>query len=223
MAYKKIFVCALLLILLAVPAAAQQVDQQITKAAQTLREVAEQSDAATMVSILQKSKGVAIIPSMVKAGFGLGGQYGKGIFLERDERGNWYGPAFIGIRGMSYGLQIGVQSVALVLVIANERGLESFHGGNFKLGGDVSIAAGPLGRRGEVGTDLQLEASIYSYSISRGLFAGVSLEGAQVYLDGEMNEAYWGESLEPEAIYSQKATDPRIRQVIEALEQLINN
>ena len=165
----------------------------IKTSTQVLEEMQQQPDVEQMALVLERAKAIAIFPNMIKAGLGLGGQYGKGLLLRRDSEGQWYGPVFFEMKGLSYGWQIGFQSTSLVLVIANERGLDSFLEGNFKLGGDASLAIGPIGRRVELSTDLKLEASIYSYSLSKGAFAGLSLEGVQISPHAGLNTMYWQE------------------------------
>ncbi|MBC7121499.1 MAG: lipid-binding SYLF domain-containing protein [Candidatus Methanosuratus sp.] len=152
-----------------------------------------QEDVGTMADMVKGSHGVVIIPSFYKGAIGLGGSYGEGVVLRHDpETGKWYGPSFMNITGMSYGLQIGFQSTALLLVISNRAGMEHSYGDTVKLGADVSVAAGPVGRSAGAATDANLKASIYSYSISKGLFAGVSLGGAVMATDEEANSSYWG-------------------------------
>ena len=132
-----------------------------------INKMAAQSDADALGQVIKSGKGVAIFPAVTKAGLGIGGQTGEGVVFLRRPNGGWSGPAFMGISGASIGFQIGVQSVGLVLVITNEEGLHAFTGGNsFKLGADVAIAAGPVGRDASAATDGRAKASIYSYSMS---------------------------------------------------------
>ena len=173
----------------------------IHDAALVLREVAEQPDNAPLKHLLNNAYGVAIFPEVLRVGLGLGGRYGEGLLLRRDPATNsWYGPYFIDIKGLSYGFQVGIQSTSLVLVITNERGLNNLRDGTVTLGGSLSVAAGPVGRSAEAATDIELEASIYSYSISRGVFAGLSLEGAVISNNAGTNRVYWQTELTPEEI-----------------------
>ncbi|MBN2551785.1 MAG: lipid-binding SYLF domain-containing protein [Spirochaetales bacterium] len=142
--------------------------------------------------LLQDAAGIAIIPGVVKVGFILGGEYGKGVLLIRDGKGEWGNPVFITISGGSIGWQIGAQSADFVLVFKTERSVEGVLSGNFTLGVDVAAAAGPLGRRARASTDMELKAEIYSYSRSRGFFAGLSLDGALIQIDDEANAAFYG-------------------------------
>lgn len=187
-----------------------------------LREMARQKDAETMGELLEQAKGVAVFPSVIKAGLVFGGQYGEGLVLRRDPATKkWYGPSFATIAGASWGLQIGAQSIALVLVITNDRGLDGFKGNNVKLGGDLAVAAGPVGRRGELGTDYRLRASMYSYSMTKGLFAGLSLEGAAITVDRNANQVYWGTAVTAAQALNKSASGPRVKPLLAEIERII--
>jgi len=167
--------------------------ERLASATEVVREMAGQEDVSTMADMVKGSHGVVLIPSFYKGAIGLGGSYGEGVVLRHDPAtGKWYGPSFMNISGMSFGLQLGVQSTALLLVISNKAGMEHFYGDTVKLGADVSVAAGPVGRSAAAATDANLKASIYSYSISKGLFAGASLGGSVMATDEEANSSYWG-------------------------------
>ncbi|NMB24461.1 MAG: lipid-binding SYLF domain-containing protein [Firmicutes bacterium] len=196
---------------------------RITESIETLQDMAKEPDARAMATLLQKAQGVAIFPSVIKAGVLLGGKYGEGLVIQRNqEDGTWYGPSFITMKGVSYGLQFGVQSTALVLVINNEKGMESFRGTQrVTLGGDIGVAAGPVGRQAGASTDVDLQAAIYSYSISKGIFAGFSLEGAVIEADEDANHAYWGKPIGPRQILGIEATDRRMESLLEELENLM--
>jgi lipid-binding SYLF domain-containing protein len=197
-------------------------ETRIEDALKVLQEMSTQEDCGTMSDLLARAKGVAIFPSVVKAGLMLGARHGKGVVLKRDSAtGQWYGPSFVEMTGLSYGLQIGLQSTALVLVITNERGMKSFEEGSFTFGGDLTVAAGPLGRHLEAGTDIELKAAIYSYSMSKGAFIGFSLEGAKVNPDNAANELYWKKPASSTEFLQRKATDSRIRQLIRELNALV--
>lgn len=144
-------------------------------------------------ALLKNANGIAIIPGVLKAGLIVGGRYGTGIVVLRDSKGRWGNPSFVTIAGGSIGWQIGAQSVDFVLVFKSRRGVENMMKGKFTLGADASVAAGPIGRNLEAATDVQFKAEIYSYSRSRGLFAGISLEGAALQIDDEANAAFYGE------------------------------
>ena len=204
-------------------ASAATPEARISESVETLQEMAGEPDAKTMAALLSKAKGVAIFPSVLKAGIFLRGKYGEGLVIRRDQvDGTWYGPSFVTMKGVSYGLQFGVQSTALVLVINNEKGMESFQGTQrVTLGGDIGVAAGPVGRQAGASTDVDLGAAIYSYSISKGIFAGFSLEGAVIETDTNANQAYWRSHLAPGQILKMEANDERMGVLLKELEQLI--
>jgi lipid-binding SYLF domain-containing protein len=143
--------------------------------------------------LVQDAQGVAIIPNMVKAGFVVGGRFGRGVIVVREPDGTWSNPIFVTMTGGSLGWQIGVQATDVVLVFKTRASLDRvLQGkGKFTLGADAAVAAGPIGRQAEAGTDLQLKAEIYSYSRSRGLFAGLALEGAALVVDCDADEAFY--------------------------------
>ncbi|MBR1439177.1 MAG: lipid-binding SYLF domain-containing protein, partial [Synergistaceae bacterium] len=174
----------------------------------------------SMADTVRTSHAIAIVPSMVKAGFIIGGEYGEGLIL-RHKDGKWYGPSFYNIGGGSFGFQIGAQSVALLMAVINEKGVGAFTGSKTKLGGDIGIAAGPVGRRAEAATDAQAKASIYSYSMSKGLFAGLSLEGSVISISVKRNNEYWGGKVSAKEALNKPATDKRILPLIKELDALI--
>jgi lipid-binding SYLF domain-containing protein len=143
-------------------------------------------------ALLRDAQGVAIIPGVIKLGFGIGGRYGEGVILGRLPDGSWSNPVFITFTGGSIGWQVGIQSADIVLVFKTRKSLERVLQGKGKLtlGADAAVAAGPLGRQAEAGTDARLQAEIYSYSRSRGLFAGISLEGSGILYSVRANEAF---------------------------------
>lgn len=197
-------------------------ERRIRLAVDLIDEMASESDADSLGNVIKSGRGVAIFPAVTKAGLLIGGQTGEGVVFIRNKDGTWSGPAFMGISGASIGLQIGVQSVGLVLVITNEAGLRAFTGGNsFKLGADVSVAAGPLGRDASAATDSRAKASIYSYSVSKGLYAGISLEGSVINQNRDANKAYWGRAITADAALKRQATDRRVAPLIAALKRLI--
>ncbi len=200
--------------------AATTAESIITGAVAIVGEMSSANDISTMADTVKTSRAIAIVPSMVKAGFIIGGEYGEGLIL-RHEDGKWYGPSFYNIGGGSFGFQVGVQDVALLLAVINERGVGAFMRSKTKLGGDFAIAAGPVGRRAEAATDAQIKASIYSYSISKGLFAGVSLNGSVISISVKRNKEYWGDKVTAKEALDKPATDKRIQPLIKALDELI--
>lgn len=167
--------------------------QRINEAIAVLGEIMNAGDQAIPSSILEKAEGIAVFPSLMKGGFIIGGQYGRGILSARDPKTKeWSSPAFLSIAGGSLGAQIGGQAVDLVLIVQNRRGLEQLVRNQFKIGADASVAAGPVGRDASASTDIQLRAQILSYSRSRGLFAGVSINGTTIRQDRDANDRFYG-------------------------------
>jgi lipid-binding SYLF domain-containing protein len=176
-------------------------------------------DKQVPVDLLKQAAGIALIPGMLKGGVIIGGNYGKGVVLQRSAEG-WTGPAFIGIGGGSLGLQIGGQSVDLILVIVGEDAMNAFMRNEFKLGADAALAVGPAGVRVSSATDVSLRGGIYSYSRASGLFAGVSVEGAVVFSDEELNLAYYKDTGSTAVILAGKLPAPAsARALIAALEK----
>ena len=145
-------------------------------------------------ALLHDAAGVAVIPDVVKVGLVIAGRFGRGVVLAHQADGGWSNPVFLTLAGGGVGWQAGVQSTDAVLVFKTRESLDRLLNGKdkFTLGGNVAVAAGPLGRQAEADTDVRLKAEIYSYSRSRGLFAGVSLEGAGLLVDHDANEAFYG-------------------------------
>jgi SH3 domain-containing YSC84-like protein 1 len=183
------------------PLARQDSDEarRVRDAASVFGEIMGADDRGIPQSILSKAEGIAVFPSMVRGGFIVGGMRGRGILSSRNN-GEWSPPAFLTLTGGSFGLQIGGQAVDLILVINDRRGLENLVANQFKLGADVAVAAGPVGRDAQAATDLQLRAQILSYSRSRGLFAGVTVNGSTVRQDRDANQRFYGQPLETKQI-----------------------
>lgn len=191
--------------------------QRITLSTQLLQEMSKQSDVEGLIDLLGDCVGVAIFPNVTKAGFVFGAEFGEGLLLRREPNTTrWYGPSFLSIGGVSLGLQIGVQSTGMILVIMDEAGLNALKKEHVNLGADVSVAAGPVGRRAGAATN-----SIYSYSLAKGAFAGVSLGGGTVDIDENANIAYWGKNLTPEEILQKRATRSDVQPLVKELNSLI--
>jgi len=186
----------LLSVALATPAGAvwaqdrAKLEERSEDAAAVLNEVMETPEATIPSSLLADSRCVAVIPRVVKVGFIFGGRHGRGLLSCRVGSG-WSRPSYIAITGGSFGLQIGAQATDFVLVITKERAAKALTSQKITLGGDASVSAGPVGRTAEVATDATLRTEIYSYSRSKGLFAGLSLEGSSLRVDVEANEAVY--------------------------------
>jgi len=165
--------------------------EKLNEAATTLRELRNTAEGGIPESIFSKAHCVVVIPGLKKAGFIVGGEHGSGVMSCR--RGTtWTSPVFMEMTKGSAGLQIGVQSTDLVLVVMNQRGAEKLLGNKVTLGADASVAAGPVGRAASAATDAQLSAEMLSYSRAKGLFAGVDLSGGSLNPDKSKNERAYG-------------------------------
>jgi lipid-binding SYLF domain-containing protein len=193
----------------------------VNKARLVIEEIKNAPDSGPAYDLLRQSAGVAIIPEMFKGGFVLGGSYGKGVVVARKD-GKWSGPAFVYIGAGSIGFQIGVQLTDLILVVIGQNTMDSFLRSSFKLGGDAAVAAGPLGAQATAATDILFKGGIYSYSRAKGLFAGVSLEGAGMGSEFDLNRAYYQTTSNPkEILYGQVDTPSSGKKLFEALSALI--
>ena len=164
-------------------------------------EIMQAPDKAVPNIYLKKAEAVVVFPGTIKGGFGVGVHRGHGILSVRDPKTNtWSPPAFMTLTGGSFGAQIGVEEVDIVLIVLNQRGIESLVGNKFKIGVDAGVAAGPVGRDAEASTDIQLRAQILSYSRSRGLFAGATLKGTALTSDGGANRNFYGRRLSTKQI-----------------------
>jgi lipid-binding SYLF domain-containing protein len=161
-------------------------------AANVLSEIMEAPDQGVPEALLKRAYGIAVIPHVVKGAFGIGGRYGKGLVAQRNADGGWGTPLFIEIGGGSFGLQLGVEATDVIMVFTNREGIQPLLKGKLKIGADASATAGPVGRKAEAGTDILLKSAIYSYSRSKGLFAGIALDGAVIRLDDDANKAVYG-------------------------------
>lgn len=157
--------------------------------------------------LLQVTQGIIIVPKLINAGFVVGGKRGKGIAMVKKSDGSWSNPVFVTITGGSVGAQIGVQSVDLVLVFKSSKSLTEIKNSSFTLGGDLSVAAGPVGRSSTASTDYKLEAEVYSYSRSKGLFAGITLNGASLAIDAPSNTKFYGKAMTANAIFTAPVRD----------------
>lgn len=197
-----IFLASLILVLGSVSAFAQDKKKEkemraavsrVNSASEVFDEVMNIKDSAIPEEILEKAHAIVVFPGTIKGAFIFGGQGGKGVAVRKIGR-DWSAPAFMNIGGASFGLQIGGQKIDYVLVIMNEEGLEGLLEDKFEIGGEASVAAGPVGRTTAASTNATFDASILSYSRTQGAFAGVSLKGAVIKQDKSMNRAVYGKS-----------------------------
>jgi lipid-binding SYLF domain-containing protein len=182
--------------------------ERVMEAANVLNGIMDIPEMAIPEELMARAHGIAVIPHVVKGAFGIGGQWGKGVMSQRNENGGWSEPAFIEIGGGSFGFQIGVQASDIVLVFTDESGIKGLLKGKLKFGADISATAGPVGRKAEVGTDVFLRSGFFAYSRSKGLFAGISLDGSVIGIDGDANRRVYGKDVTGEQILLSKAVRP---------------
>lgn len=206
-------IIGLMLFGLAVPAAArppEEDDVQLLKdAAAVLTELHATPDGDIPRALWLKAKCVIVVPGLTRVAFGIGGEFGEGVASCRTPDGGWTAPAFMEIAKGSWGLQIGAASVDLVLLVMNERGMDKLLSNRVVLGAEATVAAGPVGRNVEAGTDAQLNAEILAYSRSRGLFAGVNMSGGVLRPDNDDNAKFYDQSISArDILFGAKATAP---------------
>ncbi len=207
---KRLLVFATLAMFVTLTAVASDREDDVNrtqKATQVFKEIMNTPDQGIPQELLESVKCIAIIPGDVKFAFIFGGSYGRGLATCRNEHG-WSAPMFVAIDGGSVGYQIGGSSTDLVMLFMNDRALQSLLSDKFKLGADASVAAGPVGRHASAGTDLKLNAEILSYSRTKGIFAGVSLEGAVMQADKSGDEAMYGPGVDRHEILNGKVEVP---------------
>jgi lipid-binding SYLF domain-containing protein len=187
--------------------AREDATDRLDNATNVLHEIMGMSDNGIPEEVLEHAKCVAVVPHMVKAGFVFGGKGGKGVATCRTANG-WSAPAFITISGGSWGLQIGVETVDLVMIIQNEKGMQKLLSSNFQIGADASAAAGPVGRHASAGTDWKLDTEILTYSRAKGAFAGLTLEGASIRQDDDSRHAIYGGKVTTRALLLGKVPAP---------------
>ena len=180
--------------------------ERAENAATVLADIMEAPDQGIPDALLKNAYGIAVIPHVVKGAFGFGGRYGKGLVAQRNADGGWGTPLFISIGGGSFGFQLGVEATDVVMVFTNSDGIKPLLKGNLKVGADASATAGPVGRTAAAGTDILLKSAIYSYSRSKGLFAGVALEGAVIQLDDDANQSVYGKKSVAADVSKRKVT-----------------
>ncbi len=187
--------------------AGEEENSRANNAVRVLREIMMAPDKRVPSDLMQNAHAIAVIPDVIKAGFVIGGRHGVGLVSVRSTDGTWSNPSYVSMSGGSIGFQAGVSSTDVILVFRTQRGVDSIVHGKFTLGADASVAAGPVGRGAQAATDAQLKAEIYSYSRSRGLFAGVSLDGSVLAIDNDANQAVYGEGTTPRRIFENGVTN----------------
>jgi len=172
---------------------------RLDHAGAVLHEIMSAPDKGIPEEVLDHARCVAVVPHMLKGGFVFGAENGRGVATCRTENG-WSAPAFFAITGGSWGLQIGVEGVDLVMIIQNDRGMQRLLSSKFQIGADASAAAGPVGRHASANTDWKLETEILTYSRARGAFAGLTLTGASIRRDNDSTEAIYGRGMSTRSI-----------------------
>ena len=207
---KRILAVTILIAIASLTAVASDREDDVNrtqKAAQVFKEIMNTPDRGIPSNLLESAKCIAIIPGDKKFAFIFGGSYGRGLATCRTEHG-WSAPIFVAIDSGSVGYQIGGSSTDIVMLFMNDHALQSLMGDKFKLGADASVAAGPVGRNAAAGTDLKLNEEILSYSRSKGIFAGVSLEGAVMQADKSGDKAMYGDDVTRHEILDGKVAVP---------------
>ncbi len=183
--------------------AASREEKRVADASDVIDQILRIPEQSIPPSLLSRAYAVAVIPNVVKVGLGVGARRGKGILVVRQDDNTWSNPAFITLTAGSVGWQIGAQSTDVILVFKTRKGVDGIANGKLTLGADASIAAGPVGRNAGLATDLAMQAEVVSYSRSRGLFAGVALEGAGVTMDRKANAAFYSSpGMTPEKVFA---------------------
>lgn len=176
-------------------------EELLRDAAAVIKEFQNSPDSHVPNNMMSAAKGIIIFPTMIKGGFFFGARYGKGVASVRDPKtGEWSAPAFLYTGGGSFGLQIGAQAVDLILLVMSHRGVEGLLEDQFTLGADIAVSVGPVGRHAEAAADIFMQGEIYSYSRSRGAFAGISFKGTVITSDEDSNHIYYGKQTPPEVI-----------------------
>jgi SH3 domain-containing YSC84-like protein 1 len=185
----------------------QDVDDRLMKAAEVLHQVMATPDKGIPQEVIDHAKCIAVVPHLVKGGFVFGAEGGRGVATCRTAHG-WSAPAFFDVEGGSWGLQIGVEGIDLVMVIQNDKGMQDLLASKFQIGADASAAAGPVGRHASADTDWKMNAEILTYSRAKGIFAGLTLNGAAVHRDDDAMKAMYGPDVTTRAVLSGHVPPP---------------
>lgn len=183
--------------------------ERLTKAGVVLQEIMAAPDKGIPEEVLEHARCVAVVPNMVKGGFIVGGRHGRGVATCRTADG-WSAPAFFSIAGGSWGLQIGLEGVDLVMIIQNEKGMQQLLASKFQIGADASAAAGPVGRHASANTNWKMETEILTYSRARGVFAGLTLNGASIRRDDDSMKAIYGRNVTTRNVLLGKVSAPAV-------------
>jgi lipid-binding SYLF domain-containing protein len=187
----------------------KDVTERLQMASDVLKQMTSAPDKGIPEEVLESAKCIAVVPHLVKGGFIFGGKHGRGVATCRTAEG-WSAPAFISVGGGSAGLQIGVEGVDLIMVIMNERGMQQLLSSKFQISGEGSAAAGPVGRHASAGTDWKLDTQMLTYSRSKGVFAGLTLEGAVVEQDSDSTKSVYGSDVSFRSVLQGKVSTPEV-------------
>jgi lipid-binding SYLF domain-containing protein len=185
----------------------QDASDRLQHAGEVLQQVMATPDKGIPEEVMDHAKCVAVVPHLVKGGFVFGAEGGRGVATCRTANG-WSAPAFFDVEGGSWGLQIGVEGIDLVMIIQNEHGMQQLLGSKFQIGGDASAAAGPVGRHASADTDWKLNTEILTYSRAKGIFAGLTLNGAAVHRDDDAMKAFYGPGVSTRAVLMGQVPPP---------------
>jgi lipid-binding SYLF domain-containing protein len=186
-----LFMAAIFLTAQAPTLAGEREEARLLEATQVLADTQAMPDQRMPDWLLQRAQGIVVMPSVIKGALIFGGQGGKGVLTIRDAQGRWSNPVFVTLAGGSFGWQGGVEASDIILVFTTRRSVEGLTGGKVTLGADASVAAGPVGRQVSGATDMQLDAEVYSYSRSKGLFLGLAIDGSVLTIDHKANASYY--------------------------------
>jgi SH3 domain-containing YSC84-like protein 1 len=187
----------------------KDVTERLQMASDVLKQMTAAPDKGIPEEVLESAKCIAVVPHLVKGGFIFGGKHGRGVATCRTAEG-WSAPAFISVGGGSAGLQIGVEGVDLIMVIMNDRGMQQLLSSKFQISGEGSAAAGPVGRHASAGTDWKMDTEMLTYSRSKGVFAGLTLEGAVVEQDSDSTKSVYGSDVSFKSVLQGKVSTPEV-------------
>jgi lipid-binding SYLF domain-containing protein len=223
---KKILIISILIGILLITSASALANNEeiIDQSIEAIYDLSKVADNDVFLYLLERAEAIAIFPKVVRLGIGLGAQFGEGIVYRKElGKNTWYGPAFYKIYGVSFGPQAGIQSTSLVLLIMNQEGMSVFYRDGLTLGRNISVTAGPIGRSFSAEVDIGLKSSIYSYSQSRGLYIGLSVQGAQIKQNHQANRQLYGQKTDSEEILTTKiSSNPSSLRLQQFLKDLIS-
>ena len=204
----------------------QEAQDRLERAGAVLQEITAAPDKGIPGEVVEGAKCIAVVPKLIKAGFVFGGEHGRGVATCRLASGGWSAPAFFTISGGSWGAQIGVEGVDLVMMIMNDQGMQHLMSNKFKVGAEASASAGPVGRHASANTDWKAGTEMLTYSRSKGLFAGISLNGSWVSRDADAIDAMYGSNVATDSILGGKiqpstGSDPFVAEV-KTMEKQVN-